>query len=366
MIKISFVPEKLPVKIDYMKFISDISKAHIAIARFDSLLSQLPNPNFLERTFVTKEAVLSSQIEGTQATLEEVFKHEAEGDNKNEIENKTKDIREVLNYRAALKKGVEILKERPISENFIKELHSILLHSVRGHDKAPGELRKTQVYIGKPGTPIEEASFVPPTPNLIIELLSNFEKYLNSKEEKDELVQIAIAHYQFEAIHPFMDGNGRIGRLLISLFLYDRKIISRPLLYISGFFEEHRQEYYNSLRNVSENKDWESWIKFFLHAIETQAIKAQETSKKILELYRSRKEHIADLNSVYAINLLDAIFEHPIFSFKSIKQSSRVKNNQTLINIIKKFVKAGIIKEANLARKRNKIYIFNDLMKIIR
>jgi len=359
-----FIPAKLPVKIDYQELLQELTKAHGSIARLDAMISQLPNPSLLERTFLTKEAVLSSQIEGTQATINEVFEYEAEGYKKDDT-NKKRDIQEITNYRLAMRKGAEMLKERPLSENMIKELHRILLQSVRGYNKAPGEFRKQLVYVGAHGAGIENASYVPPPVSEINELFSNFEKYLNSKDEQDVLVQIAIAHFQFEAIHPFLDGNGRIGRLLIPLFLYDRKVLSYPLLYVSQYFEEHRPDYYQLLNNISEKGEWIPWIKFFLRALDEQAVKAQDTSKNILGLYQKYKDIIFGFNSIYALNLLDAIFAYPVFSYKSIKEHVKIRSPQTLITLINKFVEAGIIQQSMPERKRNKIYAFGELMKML-
>ena len=364
MSKQPFIPPKLPVKIEYTDLIGHITKAHRAIASLNSLLSHLPNPELLGRTMQTKEAVLSSKIEGTQATLNEVFEYEAEGDKKVNSEKK-KDIHEIINYRRALELGVKSLKTTPLAENLVKKLHSILLRSGRGQNKAPGEFRKIQVYIGKPGADIEDAAFIPPPANEIIPLFGNLEKYLNSNEEKDLLVQIAIAHYQFEAIHPFLDGNGRVGRLIISLFLYERKLLSHPFLYLSEFFEEHREDYYGLLRLVSENGDWQGWIKFFLIALATQAEAAEKTGKNILNLRAKYKEKIIDINSVYAINLLDAIFVNPVFGTASIRKDAKIKNTQTFFNLVSKFLKAGIIKDMTPKKQRNKIYAFDELIKLL-
>lgn len=359
-----FIPSKLPVKIDYEPLIGHITKAHRAIGSLDSLLSTLPNPSLLGRTLVTKEAVLSSQIEGTQATIAEVLAFEASGE-KDESERKKQDIAEIINYRKALDVGIKSLQSLPISENLIKKIHATLLKSGRGANKAPGEFRKVQVYIGAPGADISEASYIPPAANEIIPLFANLEKYLNSEEEKDKLVQIAIAHYQFEAIHPFLDGNGRVGRLIISLFLYEKKLLSYPFLYLSEFFEEHRQNYYQLLRGVSEKNDWENWIKFFLNALSIQAQKAEEAAKTILKLHEDYKEEIMEMNSIYAPYLLDAIFVHPIFTTASIRHHVKIKNTQTFFNLIAKFVDAGILKEADPKQKRNKVYVFESLMKIL-
>lgn len=354
----------LPIKIDYNQLIGKITEAHRAIAGLDSLLNALPNPALLGRTMQTKEAVESSKIEGTQATLEEVLQYEALAEKKVDT-TKQKDIHEVINYRLALDLGIKSLDTLPISENLIKKLHATLLKSGRGANKAPGEFRKVQVYIGRAGADISEASYIPPTASEIISLFSNLEKYLNSDEEKDRLVQIAVAHYQFEAIHPFLDGNGRVGRLIISLFLYEKKLLSHPFLYLSEFFEEHRQDYYELLRGVSEKQDWISWIKFFLNALTTQARKAENTGKEILKLHALYKEKITGFNSAYAIHLLDAIFVRPIFTTASLRKYAKIKNTQTFFNLVAKFAEAGILKEAAPEKKRNKMYIFTELIELL-
>ncbi len=364
MSKNPFLPPKLPIKLDYEPLIGHITKAHRAIAGLDALLSALPNPSLLGRTLQTKEAVLSSQIEGTQATLDEVLAYEVVN-NKNESETKKQDINEIINYRKALDLGIKSLATLPLSENLIKKLHATLLKSGRGQNKAPGEFRKIQVYIGMPGAEISEASYIPPTADEIIPLLSNLEKYLNSNDEKDQLVQIAIAHYQFEAIHPFLDGNGRVGRLIISLFLYEKKLLAHPFLYLSEFFEEHRQTYYELLRGVSEKQDWENWIKFFLNALTIQAQKAEETSRAILKLHNELKDQLVVINSQYSVHLLDAIFVRPIFSTASLHKHVKIKNTQTLYTLIGKFVDMKILKEVDSKQKRNKVYIFEKLIKIL-
>ncbi|MBI2050861.1 MAG: Fic family protein [Parcubacteria group bacterium] len=359
-----FNPPALPPKINYEPLIDHIIRAHRALAGLDSLLGALPNPNLLGRTMQTKEAVESSKIEGTQATINEVLAYEAEPGKKEDAKKK-QDINEIINYRQALDLGVKSLTTLPLSENLIKKLHATLLKSGRGANKAPGEFRKIQVYIGKPGATISEASYIPPAANGIISLFSNLEKYLNSGDEKDKLVQIAVAHYQFEAIHPFLDGNGRVGRLIISLFLYEKKLLSHPFLYLSEFFEEHRRDYYELLSNVSAKQDWESWIKFFLNALATQAQKAEAIGKEILKLHSGYKEKIIAINSMYANNLLDAIFIRPIFTTASLRPHVKMKNTQTFFSLVAKFAAAGILEEANPKKRRNKVYVFTELMKLL-
>jgi len=360
---------KLPVEIDYGTLAGDISRAHAALARLDETLSHIENPALLERTFHTREAVLSSQIEGTQATFEEVLEQEAQvGEAEQEATEKTRDIREILNYRKALHQGKEYIDAgKPLSENVVKELHEILLNSVRGHNKAPGKFRREKVHIGPHGGGIERARYTPPLPTQIADLYSNYDRYVNTSEsERDPLVQIAVAHYQFEAIHPFKDGNGRIGRLIILLFLYERKILSRPLLNLSEYFEENRRDYYDYLADVSFKSDWTSWIQFFLNGLEQQAQDARSMAQRMLALHRDYEEQVREFQSVYALSLLSAMFSQPIFTTRSIRVATDIKNAQTMANLVKRFKKAGIIEELNPTRKRNKIYVFRDLLRILK
>jgi len=360
-----FRPVDLPVSVDYISLLPSISKAHAALARLDATLDQLPNPRLLERSFLTHEAVQSSKIEGTMATIQEVFEFEADFDD--DISNKKReDIEEVLNYRKALEYGVKkIDQDFPITENFVKELHKILLTSVRGASKAPGEFRKGQVYIGSHGTTIESASYVPPEPQHILEHFSNLEKYLNEHKEQDALVQIAIAHYQFEAIHPFWDGNGRVGRLVISLFLYKQGLLKKPWLYLSEYFERNRQEYYRLLREVSESEKWNEWIIFFLKGVEVQSLDACKKVEKIRTLHDATRDRAMLMGSQYAVNFVEALFVKPVFTRRSIQKIAKIQNYQTLANVVEKFLEAGIIYDLDLKRERNKVYVFENLMKLI-
>lgn len=362
--KKSFVPPSLPPKLEYSSIFASIIKARDIIARYDEAVKRLPNPKIIKRSFETKEAVLSSKIEGTQATLDDVLMFDAQGE-KSEKSEGEKDYKEVVNYRQAIDYGKKLLKEKPLAENVIKDLHKLLLNSVRGQNKAPGQIRKTQVYIGPYGSPIEKATFIPPEPQHIPELFSNLEEYIHSEDILDPLVQIAVAHYQFEAIHPFMDGNGRVGRLIVPLFLYEKKVTAYPNIYISEYLEEHRNVYYELLRNVSEKEDWIPWINFFLDAVFEQTKISLERVEKTEKLYRELKEKMPEINSIYANSFLDAIFVTPIFTTKSIKKISGISNNQTLYTLIEKFIKAGIIKSFIHERERNKIYVFVSLQKII-
>jgi Fic family protein len=360
---------KLPANINYTELVEHIARAHTALARLDEMLKHVVNPSHLERTFFTREAVLSSKIEGTQVTLEDVLKEEAnDSPADSEESERERDIVEVFNYRRAMRQGVSFIEDgKTLSENTVKALHKTLLKSVRGKTRAPGEFRREQVYIAPKGTPMEEARYIPPLPSALPGLYSNFDKYLNTNppEERDPLVQIAVAHYQFEAIHPFKDGNGRMGRLLIPLFLYERKIIARPLIYISKYFEEHRRDYYDLLANVSYKDEWIPWIRFFLHGLCEQANEATELGRSIIQLRNEYRAHLAEFHSTYAFNLLDAIFQRPYFTPAVIKKDSGIKTTQTVLNLISKFVEAGILTDMAPKKKRNKVYQFHPLIKLL-
>lgn len=365
MAKKAFIPQPLPPKINYSLIFSEIIKARDIVARYDEAVKRLPNPEIIQRSFETKEAVLSSKIEGTQATLDEVMMFDAQ-DIKTEENEKEKDYREIVNYRLAIKYGRDLLEKKPLAENVIKELHKILLNSVRGQNKAPGQIRKNQVFIGPYGATIDEATFIPPEPQHIPALFSNLEKYMHSEEEIDPLVQIAVAHYQFESIHPFMDGNGRVGRLLVPLFLYEKKVTAYANIYISEFLEEHRDNYYELLQKVSEKGDFISWIKFFLDAVYYQTKITLDRVVKIEKLYKNLKEQMPKIGSIYANSFLEALFVKPTFTTKSIKKNAGISNNQTLYTIIEKFIEFKIITDVTPSKARNKVYIFLDLRKIIR
>jgi len=354
----------LPPGIDYSKAISEIAEANRVMGSLDGILTNIPNQGLLISPLLTKEAVASSKIEGTQATIEEVYKYEAEG-KATEADSKEQDIKEVINYRNAIHHAVNLLEKRPIGENFIKQLHSILLDSVRGENKDRGQFRKIPVFIGKPGATIENAIYIPPACSELQGLISNWEKYVNSRDEPDILVQTAIAHYQFEAIHPFLDGNGRIGRLLIPIILYERGLLSYPLLYVSEYFERNREEYYGFLRLVDTENDWDSWIRYFLASLKVQAFDTMKKVMKMLELYQSIKDKLSVFNSQYAINLLDIIFENPFTTFRSIKSKIETISSQTIYNLLDKFQNENILIEIT-GKKRNKVFVFEELMEIIK
>lgn len=356
-------PESLPIKdIDYSKLISLVGESNACIARYDASVQSLVNPDVLLSPFTNQEAVLSSKIEGTQATLEEVLEHEggqAYG------EEKELDIREILNYRRALILAAEHIQERPLNLGLILELHKILLDSVRGENKNPGKFRLDQNWIGKPGSPIEDATYVPPNPLVLQEYLLKWEEYLKF-EDIDPLIQTAIIHAQFELLHPFKDGNGRIGRLMIPLFLAFKHRISRPVFYISMYLEKHRDEYYARLNAISKNREWFEWVQFFLKAVIEQSNQNTIKVENIKLLYKELSERIRHLTkSQYSHQALDAIFYRPIFNTNQFSDYSKIGKAKTHV-ILKQLLEGGILKMVRENKGRQSaIYAFVNLISII-
>lgn len=340
-----FIPQKLPLKeVKWEPLIPLIGKANRSIASYDGVLYGVPNPDILLSPLTTQEAVLSSRIEGTQATLGEVLKFEA--GEEPEQESRRLDIKEIINYRRALRRAEMELRTRPFNLNLLLELHAILLDSVRGRNKGRGKFRTTQNWIGTPGAPIEQAEFVPPDPMSLMGHLDNLEKYYHA-DRPDPLVQLAVIHAQFEIIHPFLDGNGRIGRILIPIFLYEKKLLSRPMFYLSAYLEEHRDEYISCLRALGQSDDaWNRWIQFFLRAIDEQARENATKARAIMELYEKLKVRVIDLtHSQYAVPLLDRIFERPLFQSTHLRFLDGPKpSRQSVAYLLRALLKAGILK----------------------
>ena len=338
-----YEPNKLPLDgLDYKKLVTHVGDANAELARYDGLLQGITNPDIMLSPLTNEEATLSSKIEGTQATVDEVLEHEAgiikEGE-------KFKDIQEIINYRSALRSARGYLSNRPITLAIVCELHKILLTSARGQDKTPGEFRKDQNWIGNYGCTIEQATFVPPSPLQLLDHLERWQQYVEF-DDVDFLVQTAVVHAQFELLHPFKDGNGRIGRILIPLFLYKKKKLSQPMFYLSSYLEAHREEYYIRLQNISRNGDWDGWIAFFLKAITKQAESNNAKVKNIMNLYEDMKEKIHDItHSQYAIKLLDTMFAvNPIFRTTDFVESTGI-HKATAMGLIRQLKAEGILRE---------------------
>jgi Fic family protein len=313
----------------------------------------------------TQEAVLSSRIEGTQATMGEVLEYEAAGAPKEMDPARRKDIEEVLNYRRAMRQATEEMKQLPLCIRLIKRVHETLLSGVRGHDKARGRFRTIQNYIGLPGRPIEEARFVPVDPGELETRMARWEKYLHQPAD-DALVQLAIVHAEFESLHPFLDGNGRIGRILVPLFLYDRKLLRAPMFYLSEYLEANRQHYYDGLLSVSRDDDWTGWCRFFLQAIQTQAAQNEAKARMVLELYQRRKDWIVErTHSQFAIRALDFLFGTPIFNASDFIEQSKIPQATARRILTLLSGRRGLLKTLRKSRgRRPAMYAFPELLNI--
>jgi len=361
----AYIPNKLPLKtLNWERFVHLIGKANYELARFEGILQAIVNPLVLLSPLTTQEAVLSSKIEGTIATIEEVYKYEAKV-LKDISDKKQGDIQEIINYRKALNFAVENLNTLPISFNLILDVHSILLNSVRGTNMARGEFRKDQVWIGRPGTPIENATFIPPTSERLMESFTNLENYIHS-EEKDILVQLAVIHDQFELIHPFSDGNGRVGRILIPLFLYEKKLLKSPVFYISEYLEANREIYYDRLNQISQADNWDDWIIFFLTAIIEQSKSNTLKAKAILDLYERMKTEVSTIvRSQFSIVALDTLFKQPYFTTSEFITHTKMPK-RTAARIVKEFKDKKIIDILiEGSGRRSEIMYFTELYNII-
>lgn len=340
-----FEPQQLPIKgIPWESLIPLIGKANRALAYYDGALYGVTNPDVLLSPLTTQEAVLSSKIEGTQATLGEVLKFEA-GEIPDEKE-RLHDIEEIMNYRRAMRHAEEELKTRPFSLNLLKNLHSILLDGVRGEDKGRGYFRPVQNWIGPHGSKFEEAVFVPPAPMFLMDHLDNWEKYYHT-DRPDPLVQLAIIHAQFEIIHPFLDGNGRLGRMIVPLFLFERKLLTSPMFYISAYLEAHKDQYVAKLRGLNEKtpESWALWIAFFLEALESQAIENASKAKAIIDLYERLKKQVIGLtHSQFAVPMLDLIFDQPVFRSGMFEEKHGMPSKPMIHNLLSQMRTAGVLK----------------------
>lgn len=359
----AFIPKPLPPK-PLITLEGDLqnllSKADMSLARLDGIGYILPNVDLFIAMYVRKEALLSSQIEGTEASLEDLFQFESGEQPKN-----INDVSEVVNYIKALNYGIERLGNFPMSLRLIKEIHGVLMKGVRGGEKMPGEFRKSQNWIGPKGCTLNEATFVPPPPHEAEKAMGDFEKYIHNKERLPLLADCALVHYQFETIHPFLDGNGRLGRLLITYYLYWKGALHKPLLYLSYFFKKRRQEYYDRLNMVRENGDYEQWLAFFLKGIKETADSAIETSRRILELQTSHRNLLwkKKISSPFAVGILEKLFFTPYVSVNDIAKGFKI-SFQTASTLVAQFEKAGILKEIT-GRKRDKRYIYADYLNIL-
>ncbi|MCB1735505.1 MAG: Fic family protein [Gammaproteobacteria bacterium] len=341
----SFAPRPLPPEppvamgLDLQR---RLSLADRALGRLDGSIRTLPNPDLFVFMYVRKEAVLSSQIEGTQSSLNDLLEAEAEI----LASDRPKDVDEVLNYVRAMNFGLERLRELPVSIRLIREIHAQLMQGVRGGQRQPGELRRIQNGIGPAGCTVNEASFVPPPPQSVADHLAALETFLHT-DTLPALIQIGLAHAQFETIHPFLDGNGRVGRLLIAFLLYEKGILQTPVLYLSHHFKRHRQEYYERLQAVRDRGEWEAWLDFFLDGVHQVATEATATARAIVDLREAHSKLIAAEFGRVAGNglrVLERLYARPIIKVQDIVDLCGV-TFPAANNLMGKFVHHGLLAE---------------------
>jgi Fic family protein len=358
----AFIPHPLPPHIRYdTPLIHLLSEADRLLGELSGTGRLLANPYLLIDPYVRREAVSSSRIEGTQASLNDLFFFEVS--EKESI--RAPDVREVRNYVRAMEYGIERLRDLPISVRLIGEIHGILMKGVRGDHAVPGEIRRSQNWIGPPGCSLQDATYVPPPAEEMKSALSDWEKYLHADTDTPPLIQCALMHYQFEAIHPFLDGNGRIGRLLITFFLWERGLLTQPLLYISAFFDRFRDEYYARLLAVSKNGDWRSWIEFFLRGVINQSKDAISDARRIIELHEKYKQRLEATKKIpeSAHRLIEELFSNPVLSISSMSQKWGIPFNSVKTGVLR-LVSLDILREET-GRKRNKLYIASELIELL-
>ena len=352
----AFVPSPLPPKLDFdQDLVNRLSRADALLGELSGLGRQLPNPHLLIAPYTRREAVLSSRIEGTHTTLSELLLDELSA------LPETTDLREVRNYVAALEHGIERLKTLPLSLRLVQELHAKLMDQVRGGQAAPGEFRRTQNWIGPPGSTLATAAYVPPPVPEMLEALGQWETYLHRAGELPDLVQCALVHAQYEAIHPFLDGNGRIGRLLITLFLIARGRLSEPLLYISSYLEPHRAEYYEALRRVNAAGGWTGWLRLFLTAVERSAADARRQARRLLELREGYRELMR--GKPKALMLLDELFASPYITVPRAAAALAV-SYPTARTAVRTLVEAGLVEQLGGGAWR-RVYVARPILAVL-
>ena len=358
----SFVPAVLPPnpQIELNNEIVEILiKANRQIALLEGISSRIPNIDLFISMYVRKEALMSSQIEGTQATLEDVLDPMFEN-------NTNRPVGDVVNYIKATDFAINRLKELPLCNRFIKEAHKILLAGVRGQNKCPGEFRHSQNWIGGAGSTLQNARYIPPSVEDMQQAMSDLEKYINSDDNLDVLIRAGLIHYQFETIHPFLDGNGRIGRLLITLFLMEQKVLTTPALYISYFLKKNRIEYYDRMSEVRLKGNYEQWIKFFLEAVYESAKDAVETIDKLTALHDKNCTKILNLGrrARNGMRVFEYLESNPIIEIKKTSQELDITFN-TISSVIKDLINIGVLEQTS-NQSRNRTFAYKEYLEILK
>lgn len=361
----AFIPAPLPPDppLDMSGMLAQLSRADRALARLDGSVHSLPDPDLFVFMYVRKEAVLSSRIEGTQSSINDVLEAEARI-----LARGHTDVGEVLNYVAAMNEGLRRLETLPLSIRLIKEIHARLMQGVRGAERQPGEIRTSQNWIGPRGSGLGDAIFVPPPADLVLESLSDFERFLHAETpEIPALIKVGLAHAQFETIHPFLDGNGRVGRLLITFLLCQADILRKPVLYLSHWFRQHQQTYYTLLQAVRDRGDWEGWLGFFLDGVATVANEATEVSRRIVDLREAHRNQILrefGRTAAGGLTVLEHLFRNPIVQVKDILQLLGITHTSAS-SLIFGFERAGILVEIT-GQKRNRRFAYEPYIQLFR
>jgi Fic family protein len=327
-----------------------------ALGRLDGATEALPNPDLFVYAYVRKEAVLSSQIEGTQASLIDVVEFESQA----ATSENPGDVEEVVNYVAAMNDGLSRLKELPLSLRLIREIHERLLQGIRGADRGPGEFRTTQNWIGASGSRPDTARHVSPPPHEMLQSLDNLEKFIHDETPMPLLVKVGLIHGQFETIHPFLDGNGRVGRLLITFLLCQRGVLQRPLLYLSYYLKQNRTEYYDRLQAVRDTGDWESWLKFFLRGVYAVAQEATATARKVVDLREEDRRKITEhmgTSAAKGLVLLEQLYSRPVVDVAAVSQMA-ARSMANANELVRKLVEIGVLKEIS-GRKRDRKFAYS-------
>jgi Fic family protein len=354
----AFVPSPLPPAIPWSdELVRTLSQADAALSELSGLGSLLPNPHLLIAPYVRREAVLSSRIEGTTTDLSELLIDEADAGPPRDPD----DVREVRNYVRALEYGVKRLRDFPLSLRLVRELHERLMKGVRGDRATPGEFRRSQNWIGPPGASLQTATYVPPPVDEMMSALDAWERFLHERDKLPDLIQCALMHEQFEAIHPFLDGNGRVGRLLITLFLIERKRLSQPLLYLSAYIEANRDDYYELLQGVRTRGDWSSWLIYFLRGVAEIGMEAVERSGRLLNLRERFRKKVAQ--SPRALKLLDTLMTNPFVTVSRAQKLLGV-SNPTAREAVNRLQAAGLLEETT-GRSWGKLYLAKPILRII-
>jgi Fic family protein len=355
----AFVPKPLPPELTFdAELMLALSRADAALSELSGIGRHLPNPHLLIAPYVRREAVLSSRIEGTRASLSDVLLDELQGDTPHEEE---ADVREVRNYVTALQYGRERLQSLPLSLRLVKELHAKLMQGVRGERATPGEFRHSQNWIGPAGSTPANAPYVPPPPPEMTAALGAWEKFLHHREKLPDLIQCALIHEQFEAIHPFLDGNGRVGRLLVTLFLIERGRLSQPLLYLSAYIEAHRQDYYDLLQRVRTRGEWKAWLLYFLAGVQATAHDAVTRTSQLMDLRETHRQQLRD--KAKALMLLDELFVNPFITVAKAAKLLKV-SNPTARQAVSFLQKDGMLEEVS-GRKWGQLYLSRPILQII-